>query len=400
MKKILLVEDDALIARIYSQKLSLAGFEVVVATDGLEAMKLLPQVKADLVILDILMPKLSGIDVLQFIRNDAQLKTTKVIVFSNAFLDSIADRVTALGVSDMLMKSAVTPKQVVESIHTALGNTRTVPESDAAVLREESKGRETATDFSRRIRRDFFNQIPTITRTFKQAAEDFLAAVGSPECPKKLEVFSRKIGFLTHMTGLAGCHRIAQLSSAFEALLFEFQEKPANMNESSLQTVRATVDLLVEGLKRADQADEQCLSPTTILIVDDDVVSNRALVFALGRYRLQPVSVVDPFTALEKLKQNRFDIVLLDINLPGMDGIRMCEQMRQQLPLHKDTPVIFFTSYMEFEPRARTILRSGDDLIAKPILPIELTVRIIAHSLKHRLMRSAIAAPAAAPNHS
>ncbi|MGN6554323.1 MAG: response regulator transcription factor, partial [Verrucomicrobiota bacterium] len=70
MKKILLVEDDALIARIYRQKLTEAGFEVIVAPDGLEAMKQLPGLHADLVVLDILMPKLSGLDVLRFIRQD------------------------------------------------------------------------------------------------------------------------------------------------------------------------------------------------------------------------------------------------------------------------------------------------------------------------------------------
>jgi DNA-binding response OmpR family regulator len=57
----------------------------------------------------------------------------------------------------------------------------------------------------------------------------------------------------------------------------------------------------------------------------------------------------------------------------------------RKLPLHRDTPVIFITSYAEFEPRARSILNAGDDLIGKPILPIELTVKVIAHMLRRRL---------------
>jgi CheY-like chemotaxis protein len=107
----------------------------------------------------------------------------------------------------------------------------------------------------------------------------------------------------------------------------------------------------------------------------------------LSRFRLAPLFVVEPFAALEKLRYVPYDLVLLDINLPGMDGIQLCEQMRG-LPLHQNTPVVFMTSYLEFLPRAQAILRAGDDLIAKPILPIELTLKVIAHSLRCRMARS------------
>lgn len=400
MKKILLVEDDALIARIYRQKLTEAGFEVIVAPDGLEAMKQLPGLLPDLVVLDILMPKLSGLDVLRFIRQDAKLKATRVVVFSNAFLNNTGDQLAALGVEDMLLKSAVTPKQLIETIARILGNSepaRIETAQPAAPVRVEPKPayhpahhspeletRESAAAFGRRIRRDFFEQIATITRTLNQVSQDFLSATEPTDRNLKLAMLSRKIGFLTHMTGMAGCHRIAQLTSAFEALLFELQEKPANINESSRHTVAATTALLADCLSRADQADEQCLSPTSILVVDDDAVSNRALLLALRRYHLTATSVLDPFAALEKLKQHSYDLALLDINLPGMDGIRLCEQMRR-IPSLEKLPVIFITSYMEFEARARAVLRTGDDLIAKPILPIELTLKVISHSLKQRM---------------
>ena len=106
--------------------------------------------------------------------------------------------------------------------------------------------------------------------------------------------------------------------------------------------------------------------------------------FALSRVHLAAKSVTDPFKALEQLRKHSYDAVLLDINLPGISGLALCEQLRQ-LPLHKQTPVIFITSYSEFEPRARLIAGAGDDFITKPILPIELTVKITAHVLKRRL---------------
>ena len=118
--------------------------------------------------------------------------------------------------------------------------------------------------------------------------------------------------------------------------------------------------------------------------MDDDVVSTRALLLALGRADLKPAGVGEPARALEKLRTTSYDVVLLDLNLPGMDGITVRQHMRE-LPLHQHTPVIFITGYADFAARARSALGRNDDLIAKPIMPVELVVKVITHVLKRRL---------------
>jgi CheY-like chemotaxis protein len=418
MKKILFVEDDALVARIYSQKLTESGFEVAVAEDGLVAMKRMPEFKPDLVVLDLLMPRMTGLDVIKFMHQRPEIKSTPVIVLSNSFLNRLGEEVAALGVEEMLAKPAVTPAVLIETITRVLQKTAASPASAPAPKTRSSGSRsitatasanpspapaapglkdldptyrnESAATFRKRIRRDFFEQIPAITKGVQQACQEFQNAVENSAHTSRLEGLNRKLGFITHMTAMAACYRISQLSSALEALVFELQEKPAGINESTRNTIATTVALLSEWLSRADQPDEQCLSPTTILIVDDDAVSNRALVFALSRVQLAAKSVTDPFKALEKLRENSYDAVLLDINLPGISGLALCERMRE-LPLHKQTPIIFMSSYSEFEPRARELSNAGDDFIAKPIMPIELTVKVTAHVLKRRLTEQSVA---------
>jgi CheY-like chemotaxis protein len=405
MKKILLIEDDQLIASIYKKKLAAAGFEVAVAEDGLAAVKQLPAFGADLVVLDLLLPKLSGADVLTFIRQHKELKSTRVIVLSNAFLSKLGEQVVALGVDELLAKAAATPDLLITTINKVLERpAKEVPEARPAktaapapqpvdlfnqfamaTARESESAPPKKPAFRERILHDFFEQIPTLSKNVQDLTRDFLATTDSPTQLPRLEALTRKIGFLAHMTGMAGCHRIAQLASAFEALLFELQEKPASINESVRHTISATSALLVDFLNRANQPDEQSLSPTSILVVDDDMVSNRALVFALGRVNLQATSLTDPVKALENLRQKSYDAVLLDLNLPGMDGIALREQMRQ-LPLHGQTPAILITSYADFAERARSKLGSSDDLITKPILPIELAVKVTAHVLKRRFI--------------
>ena len=122
MKKILYVEDDALIARVYSEKLAASGFDVVVAADGLAAVQRLREFTPDLVVLDLLMPKLTGVDVLKFMRGQPALKDTRIIVFSNSFLSNLVEQVAHIGVAEALVKASVTPTQLVGIINKTLAN--------------------------------------------------------------------------------------------------------------------------------------------------------------------------------------------------------------------------------------------------------------------------------------
>lgn len=120
MKRILHVEDDALIVQIYRPALVRAGFSVEVAEDGLIASKMLFQARPDLVVLDLLLPKLEGADVIKFIRSKPNLKSLPVIVLSQA---SIADQgvtAAALGADRILYKSQCTPAILIGIINELL----------------------------------------------------------------------------------------------------------------------------------------------------------------------------------------------------------------------------------------------------------------------------------------
>jgi CheY-like chemotaxis protein len=403
MKRVLLVEDDLVIARIYRRKLEEAGLRVRLAEDGLAAIRLIPEFGPDLVVLDIMLPRLNGVDVLRWVRENPDTRFTRVVVLSNAFLNEIWDKITGLGVQEILLKSSVGPPQLVRTVLKLLDQPaptapapahphRPVPHADLPAPAPPAihppataePTDESVLEFGLRMRHEFLDQIPAIAASLKAACHAFLDGPDVAAQLIRLEDLRRKAGFLTHMTAMAGWHRIAQLSNALEALLYELQLKPEALVESSRHTIATAVELLAEGLQGSNVADEQCQSPAYVLIVDDDAVSARTLVTTLARGDVTAVAVADPFQALEKLRQTAFDIVLLDINLPGMSGLALGEQLRQ-LPLHRTTPLIFITSYSELGPQAHSILVRGDDLIGKPIMPIELTVRVMARIFERRL---------------
>ena len=415
MKKILYVEDDVLIARLYSEKLAAAGFEVVTAHDGLAAVQRLREFTPDLVVLDLLMPKLTGVDVLKFIRQQPALKDTRIIVFSNSFLSNLVEQVAKFGVEEALVKASVTPAQLVNVIHKTLAHPAQVLSADELAAHLAGTGQTAAaTTFpaapkpesapqpapqhpapapappavpsapspDARAPKEFADQAPAILSSLRQICREFLEAGQSPVEPRKLADLRRKLGFVAQTLGLSGRHRLAQLCSALEALLFELEDRPATITDSIRHTIAATVALLGERLSQKQPADADGQAPLKILVVDDDAVSSRAVVLALGRAKLAAVSVSDPFDGLKQLQQNAWHLVLLDVNMPGLDGLALCDKIRS-LPLHQKTPVIFVTSQADFKTRARSVLSGGNDLIAKPILPTELCVKALSHLVKN-----------------
>ena len=120
MKTIFLVEDDPVVVKVYGAKFQREGFRVEVAEDGLVAMKNLLLVKPDVVVLDLMMHKLNGVDVLRYIRSTPELKKTPVIILSNAHMTSLAQDAAAIGAEKALLKSSCTPIQLLEVIYSLL----------------------------------------------------------------------------------------------------------------------------------------------------------------------------------------------------------------------------------------------------------------------------------------
>jgi len=115
-KKIMIVEDDSFVLDIYQTKLSQEGYTVIEARNGVEAMKKLEKEKPDLLLLDIVMPYMDGIEVLKKIRERADLKNLPVILLTNLSQKEEINVGLGLGASDYLIKSHFTPSEVMEKI--------------------------------------------------------------------------------------------------------------------------------------------------------------------------------------------------------------------------------------------------------------------------------------------
>ena len=122
MTKLLVVEDDVALREIYSVRLTAEGYTVVVAGDGEEALAVAVREKPDLILSDVMMPKISGFDMLDILRSTPEMKSVKVIMMTALSSEEQRARGESLGADRYLVKSQVGIEDVVNAIHEILGD--------------------------------------------------------------------------------------------------------------------------------------------------------------------------------------------------------------------------------------------------------------------------------------
>jgi len=121
MKKVLVIEDEQLIADLLQRKLQGEGYYALVARDGERGLEAIKKEHPDLVLLDILLPRMNGFEVLAEVRKDKTVKETPIIIISNSGQTTEIDRAKEAGVRDWLIKTEFDPQDVVEKVRRQIG---------------------------------------------------------------------------------------------------------------------------------------------------------------------------------------------------------------------------------------------------------------------------------------
>jgi DNA-binding response OmpR family regulator len=119
--KVAIIEDDMTISQMYRFKFEAEGYKVETAENGKLGLELIEQMKPDMVLLDLMMPEMTGDQVLEAMRKTSWGKNIKVIILTNMGEQEIPDSVKDLGVSAVVLKANMTPRQVFELVKKHLG---------------------------------------------------------------------------------------------------------------------------------------------------------------------------------------------------------------------------------------------------------------------------------------
>jgi CheY-like chemotaxis protein len=232
--------------------------------------------------------------------------------------------------------------------------------------------------------KEFYSRAAKLLGTQRTLLRDIVQESGGPARQKLLADLRSDMGSLKGEAGLPETLTVWQVVSALEGLLKQLAEKSGNVTPSTLRAVNCGLDLLDELCVPGLKPDLLTERPFKFLVVDDDLISRQAMSLALKKTFGQPDLAVNGETALAQAGQQAYDVIFLDVQLPGMDGFELCTKIRDAA-LNRNTPVVFVTGQSDFDARAKSTLSGGNDLMGKPFLIFEITVKALTLALQGRL---------------
>lgn len=389
MKKILIIEDDPIVAHVYRTRFENEGFQVEVSVDGQAGYYRLYEMKPDALVLDLMLPKLNGIDLLKKIRAVREFEKLPVLVFTNAYVANMIHESISAGASGVYNKSTATPRQIIDVLNTFLSPELARAEaaknaaSAAEGLGAPALNNKDDSVFQKELLTTFTATSAGAVSEMRKLLQEASRADEASRAAH-VQLLFRKVRSFSSSAGMAGISSLAKMGAATEALVKELIDKPKSVTPSTLRTTAHAIDFFAELSKPGLRPDLMDNPPIDILIVDDEMLSRRAIVYALEKAFLKATAVEDGEAALAKTQNTKFDLIFLDVNMPGIDGFQLCDRLRQNGP-NKTTPIIFVTVSADFQVRAQSTLRGASDVIAKPFMFIELTVKALTFALRHRL---------------
>ncbi len=414
MSTILLVDDDPVVRRIYERSLAKCGFEIALAEDGLAAIRILRARKIDVVVLDLMMPRLGGADVMKFAWTQADLAKVPIIVLSNVIMEAAS---AVPGVRRALLKPACSPSVLSGLIQQILagdiqdptvqgtkpGAVEELPTPSSPPRQEppleDNPSRLLAPNWPQSILGNravpkargeasggFPDAAAAACAAISELSHDLVQAAGPAQREVRLHNLHHRVHFFAAAARRADSKEVSMLAGALEALLFELMAKPSCASASVLATISTAVAVLSRLVARQarHQASPGPRPPPQVLILDGDAVASRLAMAALHRVQIEATWTQDQVDAMHLLVDEHYEVIVLDPSLGPLSGPDVVRLLRA-MPRYGRTPLLYLVRRGEDAADDPNMLRQDAELILKPIFPEELALKVAALAHQHRI---------------
>lgn len=406
---VLLVSSSPIARTLYCAALQAEGLQALPAPSGAEALSLAALEQPALILLDLALQTPPAIQVLRDLKSLPDTEHIPVLVIGNTQDTELNAEALEAGATTVLPRIDCTPARLAQTAREFITNTPAyvpspeasedrVPTPEAASPAPRPEPTPTPAEASlpspRTAARSAAAAISSLRDSFQAAVstrigelhpllQSALKDPGSPEIATTLSTLSEPVRELLFQSVLIGNRPFAQLAEGIDNLTQDLLERPEQVKFSPLRTLTFAVERLrALATARTYRPDGTKPRPTPLaLIVDDDTLVSRVISQALERGKLNSVRVLNPKTALELCEFNRFDLFLLDINMPEMNGLELCVKIRATSG-HDSATVIFVTGVQSPELRTYGGLAGGTDFVTKPFLASELCLKALTHLSK------------------
>jgi two-component system, response regulator, stage 0 sporulation protein F len=364
MKHILIIEDDAFTANILRARMQREGYGVTVTASGEEGLAHLEREPTDLLLLDLQLPGLNGVQVLERLR--PRYPQLPVVVLTNCYRSDLVEAARLAGASEVQHKGTCAPKELIDIVQRNL-------------LRATEDTASAPITFDPLSPADIQAQMVDRTAGWLDRMRAGGLQIATGDQPggvrQGLGVLQKVLQEIAAAAAMTGRAALARLACAFDAFCAHLADHALPLNTAHLHTLDGALDAVERWLRApAPPSAGAPGTPPLALVVDDDATARRLARAALERFGLPVVAASDPRTALTVCGENEFKLLVFDVDMPGMNGFELYEQVAR-LPAYGKTPVIFITALDRFDRLIQTGLREGQALMAKPFPPVELGLK-------------------------
>lgn len=235
---------------------------------------------------------------------------------------------------------------------------------------------------------EFFRSVHQDLASLRKSLCD-LGRVSAPDEQKKLlKQLLQETRSLQNKSNISAARPLWQLTGGVEGLLSQLMGENEVLKPATVRTLASAIDLLHSLSVRGLRADLATQPAPQLLAVDDDPVSRFAVAAAMKRFLVKPETATNGETALALAEETEYDLIFLDVQMPGMDGFELCSRIHATAR-NRTTPIVFVTCQSDFEARAKSSLTGGQDLVGKPFMAAELSLKALTLVLRRRLQSEA-----------
>lgn len=371
-KRVLIVDDEPSILDSASKILARKGFETVTSKNGEDALRQIKNKNYDLVIADLMMPKVSGIDLLKAVKSENN--NIAFLVITGYPSINAAVEATKYGAGGFLLKP-FTPVELEQAVEKALGGTKeyqisdTLPTSEQIDVDIPFEAREVARVTSNQYVENLTRtDIPVSQHQQKEVALDFCPK-GQRNCKKYVKTGECK----------DACPFLVKAQKNLEAAATKkLSNDPidVDMPFSMSEVAKYTGEVFVLSLGQSDMPVvgryHEVLKAVTspkILIVDDEAVVVNSVRKTLEKRGFVVEGVFNSKEAIAKVQSNKYNLILVDMKLGEENGLELIPQLKKTSP---ETSVVVLTGFASIDTAVESVRRGADDYMAKPFTPDEL----------------------------
>src|SRR5262249_15807044 len=252
------------------------------------------------------------------------ISSIPIIAFLNPYLSGLTQAAMEAGATKSVVKVDSTPQRLLELVR-ELGVSGSPKGSGRSAV-------ETLEANQERPPANLLINKPQILATLRSSYQNFTRTEREDLRRTALLQMHRQLRSLGGRARVLALAKIVQLSTALEALFVELYTEPAKITASVVRTIAHSIETLASLFDRPANSQAEVLPSSKILVVDDEAIARQMICSAVGKADLDAVGLDDPLAAQRLLKRERFDLIFLDLEMPGLTGPELCVKIRAMKP--------------------------------------------------------------------